>query len=96
MTKKVREFYELLLLAYPREFRQRFGSEMAMTFSDHVREQTDVSGIASAICLALWELLTVAAPLRLQNSMAIALLLSSAGSSALFFAVLRATARVCH
>jgi hypothetical protein len=96
--QKSRLLYGLLLLAYPHDFRQRFGTEMVITFSDQVQsewERNSLAGVVRVWRSVLWELISLAVPLQLQRSMVVAVLLSSAGSSAIFWVVFRATFRQC-
>jgi len=84
--------YGHLLIFYPGEFRRRFAAEMAQLFEDLLRDaaQRGPIAIVSLWRSALWELLTVAAPLRLQNAPLIAGALSLVASSILFLAFFRA------
>ena len=96
--RKSRLLYGLLMLAYPHDFRQRFGTEMVMTFCDQVQsewERNRLAGVVRVWRSVLWELVSLAVPLQLQRSMVVAVLLSSVGSSAMFWAVFRATFRQC-
>ena len=93
-----RGLYKMLLLTYPRDFRLRFGSEMATTFSDLVGgewEQNGLPGVARAWRSALAEVFSAAVPLQLQNSILIATLLALLSSLALFTAVFHAMTHVC-
>jgi hypothetical protein len=79
--------YSGLLMCYPRELRRRFGAEMTDLFETVLREavvERGAAGIASSWGLALWELLTVAVPLRLTSNAVIAGALSFLVSSTLF------------
>jgi hypothetical protein len=90
--------YSVLLLAYPRKFRVRFGSEMVDTFSEEMSVQRGLRGSRGAIhgwCSALWEVFSVAVPLRLSGPIVIPLLLSLAASSALGFAFFAAVTPHC-
>ncbi len=81
--------YERLLLFYPRDLRRRFGLEMAEVFEDLMREaaiRRGLAGVASQWGSALWELLSVAAPSRLENNTLMAGAISFLASSALFLA----------
>lgn len=85
--------YRHLVIFYPRECRHKFGSEMVEVFEDLLDDairRRDASGIVSLWSSALWELLSVAAPLRLENTVVIAGALSLVASSALFLAFFRA------
>jgi hypothetical protein len=65
----------MVLLTYPRDFRLRFGSEMATTFSDQICgewERSGLPGVARVWRCALMEVLSVAVPLQLQNTIVIA------------------------
>jgi hypothetical protein len=96
MTKTIRLsrfVYGYLLIFYPRELRCRFGTEMMDVFEDLMCEAVLQRGPAGMVSLwgsALWELLSVAAPLRLCNTTVIAGALSFVASSALFLAFFRA------
>jgi hypothetical protein len=90
--------YGVLLLAYPHDFRQRFGAEMVMTFSDQVREEWQrhrVAGVVRVWRSALWELVSLAVPLQFQRSIVVGVVVSAVGSSALFLAIFRATSLQC-
>jgi|SRR6185312_9770022 len=96
--RKSRLLYDVLLLAYPHDFRQRFGAEMAMTFSEQVQDEwrrNSLAGIVRVWRSALWELISLAVPLQCQRSIVVAILLSTIGSSALFLAIFRATSLHC-
>jgi DNA-binding PadR family transcriptional regulator len=101
MTKTLRrscDLYGVLLCAYPRDFRQRFGNEMVMTFSEEVGDEWErchFVGVVRVWWRALWELASVAVVLQLQRSIVVAVIVSSLGSSALFVTVLRVTAGHC-
>jgi hypothetical protein len=84
--------YGRLLIFYPGEFRRRFGAEMTQLFEELLRDAAQRGPIAiiSLWRSALWELLSVAAPLRLQNAAVIAGALSFVASSLLFLAFFRA------
>lgn len=91
--------YSTLLFAYPREFRQRFGSEMVATFSDQMgneRKRHGLVGVFRVWRCAVWEVFSVAAPLHLRRSIVVAGALSFLGSSALFLALLRAVSPSCR
>ena len=96
MTSAVRAsrgLYKMLLLAYPGEFRLRFGSEMVTTFSDLIAdewEQNGLPGIARVWWSTLGEVFSAALPLQLRRSMVVATSLSLVSSLALFMAMLYA------
>ncbi|HLM82019.1 MAG TPA: hypothetical protein VK302_15545 [Terriglobales bacterium] len=88
--------YRFLLDFYPREFRQRFGVEMMQVFAEQMAEEWKRHGIGGAVRVGLtagWEVISVAAPLQLYNSIVIAAALSVISSSALFLALFRAVSR---
>ncbi|MBN9615212.1 MAG: hypothetical protein J0G35_06520 [Acidobacteriales bacterium] len=90
--------YEILLFAYPSEFRQHFSDEMKETFVYQMRRERGRSGLAGAFrvwSLVFWELLSVAVPLQLQNSIVIATAASLLGSSGLSILFFRAVAHHC-
>jgi hypothetical protein len=101
MTSAVRAscgLYKMLLFAYPSDFRLRFGSEMATTFSDLICdewEQNGLPGIARVWWSAIGEVFSAALPLQLQSSMVVATSLSLVSSLALFMAVFYAITHVC-
>ena len=81
--------YAEMIRLYPRELRLRFGGEMAEVFGDSIREaaaRRGLKGVAAVWSRALWELLTVAAPSRLENNTLMAGALSLLASSVLFLA----------
>jgi hypothetical protein len=85
--------YGRLLIFYPRELRRRFGIEMVEVFEHLTHEvmlQRGPAGMVSLWGSALWELLTVAAPLQLRDTTVIAGALSFVASSALTLAFFRA------
>lgn len=97
--RPAKSLYTVVLLAYPRDFRVRFGTEMTFTFSEVVRQQRERNGIRGVLfawCSALWEVPKVACPLRLQNSMATAFLLSLLVSSALTLSFFAAVSPHCR
>jgi hypothetical protein len=102
MTSAVRVscgLYTMVLLTYPRDFRLRFGSEMATTFSDQICaewEHSGLPGVARVWRCALREVLSVAVPLQLQDSIVIATSLALLSSLALFMAVFHAMTHVCN
>jgi hypothetical protein len=88
--------YRLLLISYPAELRERFGEEMADVFEDQMRDEWKRRGPAGSLRVAFtagWELLSVAIPSQLQNSVVIAATLSFVSSSALFLGLFRAVSR---
>ena len=101
MTSAVRVscgLYKMFLFAYPRAFRLRFGSEMAVTFSDQICgewEHSGLLGVARVWRCALAELFSVAVPLQLQSSIVVATSLSLLWSFALFMAMFHAMSHVC-
>lgn len=93
-----RTLYAAVLCAYPAEFRARFGGEMMDVFSEEIRNQQQLSGSPGAFrvwCSALWEVASVAGPMRLQNSLARALLISILTSSVMAFAFFAAVTPHC-
>jgi len=88
--------YRSLLLSYPAELRHRFGEEMVEVFADQMRDEWTQHGPTAGMLVALtagWEILTVAVPCHLQNSVVIAAMLSFVSSSALFLGLFRAVSR---
>lgn len=88
--------YRVLLISYPGEFRERFGREMAEMFADQLLEEWQQRGWVGSIWVALTafrEIVTVALPLQLKNSVVIAGLVSFVSSSLLFLALFRAVSR---
>ena len=68
--------YRTLLFIYPRDFRLRFGTEMLATFSDQICDEWQQNGLLGALRVwfsALGELISVAVPLRLRNSIVVAM-----------------------
>lgn len=66
-----RVIYAGLLIFYPGDLRHKFGNEMADVFQAVMRDAIVERGLAGMISLwryALWELLTVAVPLRLASN----------------------------
>ena len=85
--------YEALLIFYPRALRHKFGAEMAEVFEALMRDAVIGHGLAGTIPLwrsVLWELLTVALPMRLASNAVIAGAISLLVSSALFLVLFRA------
>lgn len=90
--------YRLLLLAYPRDFRLRFGTEMAIAFLEQIRAGRDSDGFIGVVRVwlgAVGELFSVAVPLQLRSTIVLAMSLSFLWSFVLFLALLRATAPAC-
>jgi len=90
--------YAVLLLLYPREFRDRFGIEMIDSFSEEIRCQRQVHGyrgVARTWCSAFCETFSVAGPLHLQGSIVPALLASILASSVLILAFFAAVTPHC-
>ncbi len=52
--RRICRLYGVLLLAYPRDFRLRFGSEMAATFSNQIRDEWNQSGFAGVCRGGAW------------------------------------------
>jgi len=81
--------YAEMIRLYPRELRLRFGGGMEEVFGDSLREAAARRGFKGIVAVwgrALWELLTVAAPSRLENNTLMAGALSLLASSVLFLA----------
>lgn len=101
MTRPIRlngELYRLLLFAYPRDIRLRFGTEMVITFSEQIRAEREHDGLVGVMRVwrtAIRELFSVAVPLQLRSSIVLAMFLSFLWSFALFVTVLRATTPAC-
>jgi hypothetical protein len=88
----------MLLLAYPSDFRLRFGSEMVTTFSDLICsewEQNGLPGVARVWRSALGEVFSAAVPLQLQSSIVVATSLALLSSFASFMAVFHAMTHIC-
>jgi len=88
-----RVVYAGLLIFYPDDLRHKFGAEMADVFQAAMRDAIVERGPAGMISLwrcALWELLTVAVPLRLASNAAIAGAISFLASSVLVLVFFRA------
>jgi hypothetical protein len=93
------ELYRWLLFAYPRDFRLRFGAEMATAFSEQIRSQQGQDGLLGLVRVwrtAVAEIFSVAVPLQMRSSIVLAMSLSFLGSFALFIALLRATVPACN
>ena len=101
MTSAVRAscgLYKMLLLAYPTDFRLRFGTEMVTTFSDLICDEWEhngLPGVARVWRSALGEVFSAAVPLQLQSSIVVAMSLSLVSSLALFVAIFYAMLYVC-
>lgn len=90
--------FHTLLSAYPREFRQRFGAEMADTFAQQLSFETQergLRGLARVWNCAIRELFSVALPLQIRNSRVVPLMLSFVLTSVLFIAFFRAIPSAC-
>jgi hypothetical protein len=88
----------MLLLAYPTDFRLRFGTEMVTTFSDLICDEWEhngLPGVARVWRSALGEVFSAAVPLQLQSSLVVAMSLSLVSSLALFVAIFYAMSHVC-
>ena len=82
-----RVVYASLLIFYPGDLRHKFGAEMADVFEAVLGDAIVERGPAGMISLwrsALWELLTVAVPLRLASNAVMAGAISFLASSVLF------------
>lgn len=93
-----RALYGVVLRAYPRDFRARFGREMIDTFFEEIRNQRrqyGFHGVRRAWCSALWEVVSIAGPLQLKSSLAPALVLSILASSVLALAFFAAVTPHC-
>jgi len=90
--------YKVLLLAYPSDFRLRFGSEMVTVFSDLICdewEQNGLRGVARTWWSALGEVFSAAVPLHLQSPIVVAASLALFSSVALFAAIFYEMNHVC-
>jgi hypothetical protein len=97
-TQRTSSLYAALLLAYPRDFRTRFGEEMTETFSDQMLSAWTGNGLAGAIRVwlcAIWEIISIAAPLQLRSSVVLSLFLSLLASSAVCLAFFVAVTPHC-
>jgi hypothetical protein len=93
IVRSSRVVYAGLLIFYPCDVRQKFGAEMADVFEALMRDAIVERGPAGTISLwrsALWELLTVAVPLRLASNTVIAGAISLLASALLFLVFFRA------
>jgi hypothetical protein len=98
VLQKSSVLYEALLCAYPREFRQRFAAEMTETFAAQLSfetQQQGLRGFARVWNAAIRELFSVALPLQMRSSTALAMALSFVLSSVLFLAFFRAIPPAC-
>jgi hypothetical protein len=85
--------YNCLLTAYPREFRQRFGEEMAELFAKQMCAECTrhkLGGLIRVWLTAVCEIVSVAGPLQLRDPAMIAAALSFICSSVLTLAFFRA------
>ena len=102
MTSAVRAscgLYKMLMLAYPTDFRIRFGTEMVTTFSDLICDEWEhngLPGVARVWRSALGEVFSAAVPLQLQRSVVVATSLALLSSLALFMALFHAMTHVCN
>ena len=91
-------FYGWILRSYPPDFRARFGNEMIHVFSENIRNQYERRGFFGcvyALCSALWEVVSVAGPLRLKSSSAPSVVVSILASSILAFVFFAAVTPRC-
>jgi hypothetical protein len=98
LLQRICRLYAVLLLAYPRDFRVRFGGEMVETFSEQIRDEWNRKGLAGIARVwrgIAWELLSIAVPLWIRNSIVVAAMLSFVGSSVLCLAFMRAVSFPC-
>lgn len=82
--------YRALLVLYPRELRQRFGTDMAQVFADELSDAWRAGGYAAAMKVwqcALWELFSVALSEQLTSGAVVVPVLSALTSLALFLAL---------
>ncbi len=87
-----------VLRAYPADFRSRFGNEMMDVFSEDIRDrhkQRGFLGSVNGVCSALWEVISVAGPLRFKGSLAPAVVISIVASSIFTLAFFAAVAPRC-
>jgi hypothetical protein len=85
--------YRRLLVFYPRELREKFGTQMVEVFEDLLWEvtlQSGAAGIAPVWRNALWELLSIGAVARMQSTPVVAGLLSLIISSIIAWEFFRA------
>jgi hypothetical protein len=93
LVQLCRNAYRVLFLCYPSDLRRRFDMEIADVFAEQLCgewQRRGLRGFARVWSTALWELLTVAAPLRLQSPSFIAFAVSLLGAAAFCAAFLRA------
>ena len=93
LVRLQRGLYTRLLIFYPPGLRDKFGAEMAEVFEAVLHDavvEGGLGGIVSPWRCALWELLTVAAPLRLASNTVMAGAVSLLASSVLVLAFFRA------
>lgn len=98
MWLKTTLLYDALLSAYPREFRQRFGHEMAETFAEQLYFETNqygLRGFAHVWSSGIQELFSVAVPMQLRSSVVIAAAVSFLLSCVLFIAFFRTIPSAC-
>jgi hypothetical protein len=96
---KSRAMYSFMLLAYPSDFRRRFGGEMMDTFSDQLQVEEQDRGVAGVLRVwrsAFWETISVAVPLQLRTPIVISVLLSLPVSSAICLMLLSSVSPQCH
>ena len=87
-----RQAYGVLLIFYPREFRQRFAGEMADVFEQQLQGAFEESGLRGMLRIwlcAIGELLFVALPAQLGQPIVVVPTLSLISNSILFLALLR-------
>ncbi len=85
--------YEQLLIIYPQDFRERFGSEMADVFDEAMRDALVQRGFVGATSLwlsSLWELGTTAVGSWLKNEKLMAGAVAFFLAAFLFVSLLRA------
>jgi hypothetical protein len=90
--------YGLLLLLYPQDLRSRYSGEMKLVFREQLQGELmrrGASGAARVALLAVWEVVSVAAPLQLRNPTVIAAALSIVTSSILVLTFFRAVSPGC-
>ena len=69
----VRAAYRVLLVFYPSDLRQQFGDEMAQVFAEQIQAEWSrrrVMGTARVGLTAIWEVISIALPLRLKRRLA--------------------------
>ncbi|HKW19498.1 MAG TPA: hypothetical protein VJO35_18455 [Terriglobales bacterium] len=90
--------YKMLLFTYPSDFRMQFESEMVITFSDLICDQSKqngLRGVARVWRSAVGEIFSVAVPLQLRNPIVIAASLSMLWTIGLFMTIYHAMNHVC-